>query len=85
MGNPIDKFIFDSYKYIYQDPNVRISHNPLAASQKPFNINAPEGINKANKDLKKGKNKKKDKNGKETDEDDDDNDKEKPLPRPMGL
>lgn len=71
---PIDK------NFQYQDPNIRVSNNPLAAPQKPFDINAPEGTHKAKKDLKKEK--KKDKNGKEIEDDDEEN---KPLPRPMGL
>lgn len=79
MVNPLD----NSYKYIYQDPNVRVSHNPLAAPQKPFNINAAEKPSKASKDLKRENNKKKkDKNGKDIE---DDEEEDKPLPRPMGL
>lgn len=66
-------------KYLYQDPNIRVSNNPLAAPQRPFDINAAEGTSKTKKDLKKEK--KKDKNGKEIDDEEDD----KPLPRPMGL
>lgn len=83
MGNPIDnKNFIDNYRYVYQNPNIRVSHNPHAAPQTPFDINAAEGANKAKKDVKKDKeNKKKDKNGKDIEEDDED----KPLPRPMGL
>lgn len=81
MSNPIDNKNFtDAYRYIYQDPHVHVSHNPLAAPQKPFDINAAQGANKAKKDLKKDK--KKDKDGKEIEEDDEE---DKPLPRPMGL
>lgn len=75
MGTPID----NNFRSIYQDPNVRVSNNPLAAPQKPFDINAAEGAYKTKKDLKKDKKKKE--NGEKEDEDEED----KPLPRPMGL
>lgn len=84
MGTPVDdKNFIDGYRYVYQNPNIRVSNNPHAAPQKAFDINAAEGTNKAKKDIKKDKKKKKDTNGKDIDEDEDDEDK--PLPRPMGL
>ncbi len=79
MGTPVDnKNFIDNYRYVYQDPNVRVINNPLAAPQKAFDINAPEGTSKTKKDIKKEK--KKDKDGKDIDDDE-----EKPLARPMGL
>lgn len=81
MVYPIDNKKFDNT----QDPRISGSHNPLAAPQKPFDINATERAYKAKNDQKKDKDtkdkdKKKDKNGKDIEDDED-----KPLPRPMGL
>jgi len=74
--HPID----NSYKRIYENPDVRIVDKPRA-HQAPFNINAPENAKNIKKDLKKDKEKKKDKNGNLIEDEDED----KPLPRPMGL
>ncbi len=78
--NPIEnKNFFDN---IYQSGDGKINSNPLAAPQKPFDINATEKAKNAQNNKKKEK--KKDKNGKFIEEEDEDDD-EKPLPRPMGL
>lgn len=84
MSSPIDN---NPFKHIYEDPNVQVSNNPLAAPQKPFNINAAQGAEKTKKDLQKNKKKKKDKSGNDIEDDaDDESEEDKPLPRnPWGL
>ncbi len=60
MLDPISNQLFshDAIKYIYQNPDVVVSHGPVPS--KPFEVKAPEKTDKSKKDL--GKNKQQNKN-----------------------
>ncbi|MBA2369408.1 MAG: hypothetical protein H0V82_10360 [Candidatus Protochlamydia sp.] len=59
MADPISNQVFshDYVKYIYQEPDVRITHHTVMPA-KPFELNPPEKSKKNKKDL--GKNKEQD-------------------------